>query len=170
MANNRLDNGSLYFEGTLATTNLASLRAPGQLGQFFNKDGKKYQLVRLDTSAVTAVAGQAVVWIDFDDFVVTNDISDAIGINVPAGVLLGVVTAGNYGYIQVRGVHPAVLTDGGDDIAANDTVIVDPSVDGVVDSVAAATASTHVPLGIATAADVDADNTVAVFLTCPLNG
>lgn len=168
MPNNNLE-GPIYLSADLASVNDSTPRYPGLVGKFFEQDGKKYQYIQLDSGAVTAAAGHAVSWIDFDDFKVTNDISDAIGLNVPAGVLMSAVTAGNYGFIQVRGVYPTVLTNGDDDISANDTIIMS-STDGAVNSVAAATAPTHVILGVATAADVDASNTVAVLLCPPLNG
>lgn len=171
MASNKLNTGALFINEGVATFNVATLSLPGQLGMFYEKDGKKYQLVLLTAGAVAGAAGQAVWWHDFDDFVVNNDISDlTTARNQPAGVVLGTVTAGNYCFIQVRGPYATVKTNADDDIAAGDTLIIAATTDGTVDSVAAGTASTYVPFGIATAADVDADDTVAAILTMPLNG
>lgn len=125
-----------------------------------------YTYVQLDADAAAAGAnGTVYTFSDVYKKEVTNDIS-ASHPNKPAGVGVGTLTLGYYGYIQHYGYHSAVKTDGGDDIAAGDTVIVDPSVDGTADSVAQGTAPTHKPLGVAVAADVDASNTVAVFLDC----
>ena len=171
MASNRLANQAAWIGPGVTSFNESTLFVPGQLGMFYEKDGKKYQLVQLTAGAVAGAAGQAVWWHDFDDFVVNNDISDlTTARNQPAGVVLGTVTAGNYCWIQVRGPHSAVKTNADDDIAAGDTLIIAATTDGTVDSVAAGTASTYVPFGIATAADVDADDTVAAILTMPLNG
>jgi hypothetical protein len=70
--------------------------------------------------------------------------------------------------IIVQGPYATINTDGGDDIAAGDTIINDA--DKVVNSVAAGNASTYVPLAIATAADVNDDNTVAGYIIAPHNG
>jgi|SRR6185295_1897385 len=83
----------------------------------------------------------------------------------PSGVGVGAIASGSYGWIQCAGYHATVLTNGDDDIAAGDTVI-QSSTDAVVDSVAAGTATTYKPYGVATTADVDANNTVAVMLDC----
>lgn len=167
---NRLVTQALWVEGSIATFNSSTLYAGGQLGEFCEQNGAKYQLVKLDSSAVTAAAGNAVAWIgDSANFTVTNDISDTKQ-NRPAGVLLTAVTAGNYCFIQVRGDYGTVKTDGGDDIAEGDYVWLDDSVDGGVDSTAAGNASIFQALGVALAADVDANNTVAVQLFPPLNG
>ena len=85
--------------------------------------------------------------------------------NKPAGVGIGTITIGYYGWIQSYGDHTAVITNGDDDIADGDNIILS-STEGKVDSVAAGTAPTHTPLGIAVAADVDASNTVATFINC----
>lgn len=171
MANNRLNNIGSWIGPGLTSFNESTLFTPGALGSFYEKDGKKYQLVKFDSSAVTVAANQALVWIDQDDFTVTNDISDVTGgPNFPAGVALSVVTAGNYGWIQVRGPVAAILTDAGDDITAGDALFVDPTTDGTVDSTALGTAPIYVPLAVATASDVDSLDTVACILIAPLNG
>lgn len=124
----------------------------------------KYVQARADT---TVAAGTALMYTisvtSLDD--VTLDVTDG-GQNFPAGVGLGAITAEYFGWIQIYGYHSAVLTDAGDDISAGDTIIIDTG-DGVVDSVAAGTASTYRPMGIAQADDVNAADTVAVFLNCP---
>lgn len=164
----RLRTQALYIDAaSIATMNSATLPYPGQLGQFFEKDGKMYQLVQLDTSSITGAANAAASWIDYDDFVVTTDVSDT-NLNQPAGVLLGTVTTLYYCFLQVRG-NATVATDGGDDIAAADVLFIDPTTDGTVDSTAAGTAPLYIPLGVANAADVDTTDLVSINLCPPLN-
>lgn len=153
------------FAGTNSTA--AALAYSGQLGQIYCKNDCAFQLVLFHTGTTTIAAGAPVMWQDYDDFVVTAKVSDSKR-NFIAGVALGTVTAGNYGFIQVAGPNAAVLDNGDDDIASGDVVIM-ASTDGVVDSVAAGTAPTYIPLGVATAADIDTSNTVAVQITVPLN-
>ncbi len=175
MASNRLSNANFYFDGTIAASVFTTLPYPGLLGQFFDKDGKKYQLVQLAAGSTSpATAGAAAFWdgTNIATFVINNDISDdsVRGRNLPAGVILGAPTASQYCFIQVRGVHDAIVTNGDDDITLGMTLVLDGTVDGAVDSVAAGTASTYVPFGIAMASDVDLSNTVQGLITVPLNG
>lgn len=126
--------------------------------------GYRYVQAAADT---TVANGTVLTFVDATYFnkTVTLDISDSHP-NRAAGVGIGAITASNYGWVQFYGYHATVLTDGGDDIADGDAVIVDPSTDGTADSVTAGTAPTHKVLGFACAADVDANNTVAVRLEC----
>lgn len=124
----------------------------------------KYVQARADTTVANGTPLMYTVGTtSFDD--VTSDITDG-GRNAVAGVGIGAITASSFGWIQVYGYHSAVITNGDDDIAADATIIYS-STDGQVDSVAAGTASTYRPIGIAVAADVNADNTVATFVDCP---
>lgn len=168
-ANSRLSTGVAYINAlTVASVNDSTPPYPGLVGQFYEKAGIKYQYVQFKATTTTIANGTPVLWSDKDDFVVSAKISDSVR-GAPAGIALGTVTAGNYAFIQVRGNHPTVLTNGDDDIAAGDSIIMGAA-DGVVDSTAAGTAPTYATFGIASAADVDANNTVAVDLTVPLNG
>lgn len=168
MASNRLKTQGLWLGAGVTSLNDSTLFLGGQLGMFYEKDDKKYQLVKFKSTSGTIAAGTPVMWQDRANFVVSSTVSDSKR-NEIAGVALGTVTAGNFGFIQVRGNHTAVLTNGDDDIAQGDAVIMSSS-DGVVDSTAAGTAPTYNVLGWASAADVDASNTVAVNLTVALNG
>ncbi len=123
---------------------------------------KTYRYVQA-ASDTTVANGTALAFVDAYGKQVTSDISDASQ-NQPAGAGIGVITPSYYGWIETGGYHSAVLTNGDDDIADGDTVILS-SADGTCDSVAAGTASTHRPLGIAVADDVNAANTVATYLT-----
>ena len=127
-------------------------------------DGKRYRYVQFK-DAVTYVAGHCVTWADATSLTtVTNDISGGSSIgSIPAGVCVGVPAQNGYGWILVRGFHSAVVTSGADDIAVGENVFVHSSTDGAVDGTAAS-AVTTTALGIAVAADVDAANTVAVFV------
>lgn len=122
----------------------------------------KYVQAKADT---TVANGTVLTYDNLYGTVVTSDISDTHQ-NRAAGVGLGAITASYYGWIQIRGYHSAVLTDAGDDIAAGDAIIVDPTVDGTCDSVAAGTAPTHRVVGWATTDDINAADTVATYLTC----
>jgi hypothetical protein len=122
----------------------------------------KYVQAKADTTVANGTA------LSFDDVyhtVVTSDISDTYQ-NAVAGVGIGAITASYYGWIQTGGYHPAVKTDAGDDIVKADHVILHATIDGVVDRMAAGTASTHKPLGVAVADYVDASDTVAVYIMC----
>lgn len=124
----------------------------------------KYVQAAADT---TVANGTVLTYVDTTRTVVTNDISDSKP-NFVAGVGIGAITASYYGWIQIQGYHSAVVTNADDDISKGDTLIVDADEDGQCDSVAAGTASTYLPLGIAAADDVDASDTVAAHLCCPL--
>lgn len=119
------------------------------------------RFVQLHADSAAVATGTPVMWKDTTMTIVTTVISSSR--NHPAGVGIGTLTAGRYGWIQCKGYHAAVITDGGDDIAKGDSVIYSAT-DAKVDSVAAGTSPTYKPLGFAAAADVDADNTVAVYL------
>ena len=131
----------------------------------YDNTGKKYRYVQFK-DAVTYAAGQCVTWADATSLTtVTNDISGGSSIgSIPAGVVLGVPTQNQYGWIQTRGFHATVKTSGADDIAVGENVFVHASTDGTVDG-SAASAVTTTALGVAVAADVDADNTVAMIIT-----
>lgn len=123
------------------------------------------RFVQVAAAAAADVAnGDALAFDDLYKRSVTNDVSDASQ-NQPAGVGIGAITIGNRGWIQCYGYHATIKTDGGDDIADGDSLILSTT-DRTVDSVAAGTASTYKIIGVAVAADVDADNTVAGFIDC----
>lgn len=163
--NNRLTNQGVWIGAGPGSEDASSLFIPGQLGMVYVQADKVYQFVQFDSSTVTVSAKMPVAWVDVDDFTVTTDISDTYR-NLPAGVALGTQTASYYGWIQVAGPCTAVVTDG-TAVAAGDTVIY-CSTDGCVSPVAAGTASTYAPVGIATAANSGA--TVNINITAPHNG
>lgn len=108
--------------GALASVDEATPFVPGQLGRVMTvrtTDGKAprfYQYVqRYTTEANSAAAGSVAYWQDLDDFIVTADITDALGTTtspVVAGVFLGTApSAGQYGFIQVAGLATVAVTD-----------------------------------------------------------
>ena len=141
-----------------------STTAKYALGTSLNVGGKSYLYVQIDASSA-ACANGTVLGGTLADMNVVTTVTSAKGPNQARGVGIGVIAISSFGWIQTWGAHSAVKTDGGDDITTNDTLILDSATAGVCDSVAAGTASTYKPIGYATAVDVDADNTVAAFLT-----
>lgn len=120
---------------------------------------------------VTTAAGQVNYPVAITGSTVTNDITG--GTSVPlavifAGLSLKALTASYWGYFLVQGYYPTVKTSGADDIAAGEAIICHGSTDGTVDGVAAGS-TTVACVGVAAAADVDADNTVAVWVG-PIGG
>ena len=116
----------------------------------------------------TVADGTALGFSDTLGHTISSDCTD-YDENQPAGVGIGVITVEYFGWYQIGGYHSAVLTNGDDDIADGDSIVLDDTSDGVVDSVASGTAATEKILGVAVAADVDADNTVAAQLCCNYN-
>lgn len=124
---------------------------------------KAYRYV-VTASDTTVANGTALGYSDTLGQTVSLDCDD-YSENQAAGVGIGVITAGYYGWIQTGGYHSAVKTDAGDDIADGDYVILHATTDGVCDRTAAATAAVSRPLGFAVADDINASDTVATFLT-----
>jgi len=129
---------------------------------------KTYKYVQ--NSTVTTIAnGTALSFRDTIGQQVTGDISTGKP-GLPAGVGIGAVTASYFGWIQCGGYHSAVATNGDDDISKGDIIVLDASTDGTVNSVAAASAATYKPVGVAVTDDVNADDTVATLLDCTYGG
>tara|TARA_B100001250_G_C19760610_1_gene772279 strand:- start:1169 stop:1621 length:453 start_codon:yes stop_codon:yes gene_type:complete len=82
--------------------------ALGTIGQ--TSDGKLYKYMQWDNgSAVAAVAGEVAYYYTLDGYKnnqVTSDVSDSVGIG--AGVIQAVMTDGQFGWFQIKGV--ATLT------------------------------------------------------------
>ncbi len=171
-----LDSGDpvTYNEAT------ATAFAPGNLGKIFSVSGnttnidsglqpKTFQVVKLAATATTAAVGQIVLWTDIDAFTVnsTYTISNATR-NTPAGVLnSAALTAGNYVCIQIGGNGP-VLMETTQTVAAGDVIIVGAATQGKGEIVAAGTAPTHIPVGVAkTAKNSGSATTVEALLFPP---
>lgn len=151
--------GKLTSDSATAENQLGTLRTEWSTTDSCLKT-YKYVLTASDT---TVANGTALGFSDTLGHTASLDCTD-YDENQPLGVGIGVITAGQYGWVQTKGYHSAVLTNGDDDIADGDHVILDASTDGVVDSVAAGTAPGDRRIGVAVAADVDAGDTVAVML------
>jgi hypothetical protein len=140
-----------------------------------NPQGMKvYRYVKVHASSAAVANGTVVVYRPSEDaaavlatavdnkWTADTRIAQATR-NAVCGVGIGTITAGQYGWVQVRGYHSAVKTNGDDDIAEGD-VLIHSGADGTVDSVTAGTAPTYLPIGVAVAADDNDNNTVAAQL------
>jgi len=127
---------------------------------------KKYRYVKF-LDAVTYAPGQVVTPTGTGWTAVTNDRSGGTTTFITrfGGVVIGTPTQNSWGWVQTFGYHAAVVTNQDDDIAAQDTIIVDTNEDGQVDSVATATLTGDLSIvGTADTVDVDASDTVAVWI------
>lgn len=138
----------------------------GSVRKEYNTTDSCYKIYRYCQCSLSAAAtnGICLSWYDTKATVATDDVSTSSR-NLPAGVATGTITDDYYAWIQVGGYHSAVDTNADDDISDGDTIILS-STDGKCDSVAAGTAPTYKPLGVAVADDVDASDTVATQLDC----
>jgi len=98
--------------------NQTTLYKPGELGKRFTAlNGKRYQIVQVDSAASTitaTVANGLVYWTDQKNYKVTPNETDVLNlglINGVAGRCPGITSAGNYFAMQVAG--SAVLVYGG---------------------------------------------------------
>lgn len=82
--------------------------APYTLGQVYSNGSALYEFVQL-TDAVNATNGMVAEQASTTGYIVTVDRAggSAVG-RAPRGVFVGNVTAGNYGFIQIRGIHSAI--------------------------------------------------------------
>ena len=138
------------------------------LGQLYTDEstGYVYRYVQFK-DAVTYAAGQVCTYAVATGLTaVTNDISGGSSIgSIVAGIALRAMTQNYYGFVLVKGFYGTVKTSGADDIAAGENLFVHASTDGTCDGASASTFSSG-NFGIAMAADVDADNTVAALVCC----
>jgi len=144
------------------------------LGSVVTSGTRRFVYVRF-LDAVTYVVGHVTARASATEFSVTNDVAggSAVGLRfagaIPNKDLRGnAVTAvpaqNDYGWVQTHGYHSAIKTNGDDDIAQDDSLIM-VATDGVVDSIAKATTTgTLLLVGYAADVDVDASNTVAAYL------
>lgn len=141
---------------------------PGEVVEVVTSTGlKRYKYINFEsgTAAVAAAAGSLAYYLDgsdFDAITVTSDVSDT-DINHVAGVLQAVLTDEYYGWVQTWGYYATVKTNADDDISAGDAII--GAGDGTCNSTAQDTAPTNKVVGWAVAADVDASDTVATYIT-----
>lgn len=117
-----------------------------------------------NAAAGAALAANDLCWFDTASHIsvdsrVASSVGDRNGI---AGIAIGAIAAGNYGWILVRGqatlnLKAAVNAAEGDALISSDT-------DVKVDSVAEGTAPTYKVVGFATAAASGAGGTVATYV------
>lgn len=123
------NNGQFVSTGDPATVDEATPFILGQLGHVtalvktdYPKLPRLFQFVkRTSDDGTTAAAGKLAYWVDYDDFLVTMDVSECwdgaggitgTGYNHVAGVFLGAKpTAGQYGYIQVGGIADVFIKE-----------------------------------------------------------
>jgi len=145
--------------------------------------GKLYALWQIDPALVGDQFTNGQIAYLKASLVVTNDISDAIdGADDPivAGVAMGTLaesTSGGttrYGLFLIHGRHTALKTNGDDDIAAGDILVIDTANDGGCNSLDPDAETTDPGrwgrggVGIALAADVDAADTVDAMISAGL--
>jgi hypothetical protein len=101
---NRIQDQAVFLGpgGAFAGYNESSLAYPGELGKFARVGDKSYQLVQV--SGQTGTVGLLAFWKDRSAFLVSSSISHSdAGRNGVAGVFLGTVGNGNYGWVQIKG-------------------------------------------------------------------
>lgn len=124
---------------SILTKSLTANDATAQfsLGTIFRDDangGKTYRYVQVEDAAIAD--GDVVEYSDTTGNEVTKDRSGGASIGrVVAGVAVGTISDGYYGWIQVGGRHDAVKTDGG--VTAGQGLVPHATVDGQADSEAA---------------------------------
>lgn len=151
---------------------------PGELGNAFDARDKAYQIVQLDSGATAATptgvvaANQLAFWKNKDNYIVTNDRRQAMGLgaatgayrNFVAGIFRNAVTAGNYTCVLQRGDNIPVA-DGGNTFAAGESVIAEDDSAAAADRVAVGTASTFQILGRARGAASGGNVNVDIDIT-----
>jgi hypothetical protein len=116
-------------------------------------------------SDTTVRRGLPLAFSDVAKTTVTSNISDACA-NQPAGVGHAAITAGYYGWIQIKGYHEYVHTDGSDAYADGDTITLHYATDGVTSKIPLGVAPYYKPLGVAVGVDDDVQNVVTTYLDC----
>lgn len=127
-----------------------------------------YKLVLAEDAAITS--GQLVCYTTDDNFYeVTNDRSGGTSDNnKPAGLAIGSIADGDFGWIQVRGISQAAITTDGN-VAADELLIAHATTDGGADS-GAASGATDPNLAFGYALDADSGTTLAAgkaYIDCP---
>ncbi len=170
--------------GDLETMNFTAANdpSPGEIGQaIYAANDRAYQKVNLDSGATSATSrgvvadGHLAYWKDKVNYLVTNDIAQAIGAedatqdnkrNNVAGVFVEAVDAGNICLIQQRGNHPNVFSDGGGDFIVGEECIPGDTTNADIDRLAGGTAATHTVVGLVSA--VESASRTAVDLQLPV--
>src|SRR5213593_4721456 len=139
MANNRLFTcQAIYLVAFGVSMNTSILQEPGNLGAFYEKDNKLYQLVQLLGTGSAVLAGEALCWAEISgqlqsgkaSFIVTHSVASTF--NMPAGVAVASLTPGNYGLIQVKGPFTSVYAASVGDITKGALIQVHNTINGAV--------------------------------------
>ena len=128
--------------------------------------GKRYRFI-YNAGSTTFNVGCLTFRTATDDNVTCSTNGSFAARCLPAGIAISAIPTTKYGYIQVYGIADEVLTNGDDDIAKGALIVGASNVSGLCDSIApgeALTSLTPFKFGAAVTADVNASNTVAVFL------
>lgn len=107
--------------------------AQEQLGKLYvdHATGKAYRYVLVEDAAIAN--GDSVEYSDTSGYEVTKDRSGGASVGrVPAGVAVGTISDGYYGWVQVSGRHTSIKTDGG--VSAGQSLVPHATVDGRADS------------------------------------
>jgi hypothetical protein len=147
-----------YFSGP-TTFNADTLVHAGDIGRIFFDGTKRWQIVKI-VDAANGAAGDVVYWKNYASYQVTPTIGNSSR-NEVAGVMEVAATAANY-YVAIRqGGLMNVKSEAAQTFARGDNAIAF-SANNSVAKVAAGTASTYKPLGVAQA--VESGGFVSVFL------
>jgi hypothetical protein len=155
MAGRTVHLGSLHLgqTGTPLTYNEAALPFGGQLGQVYEKDGKFFRLVQVDTGdAVNWIDGGVAYWKTKSNYTVTADASDseALANGVAGGTHKAITISASsnpYIFVQCGGDQAAVVVAAS--TVAADHMTGHASTDNVLTRTAAGTAPVDIPFATA---------------------
>lgn len=123
--------------------------------------GNVYRYVLINAAdAIDCADGQVVYMQSTSTYDVSADQSAALGAR-PIGVGIGEITAGQYGWVMVAGIHDAILTDGG---VAVGEFLIGHTVDGEVDTMAAG--EEHLVIGQALSTDSGSPESTPAKIYC----
>jgi hypothetical protein len=117
-----------------------------------------FKYAKLHANSLPVTDGMIVCLVPTDE--VTTEFTAHGTPNLIFGVAIGTVRPGYYAWFQVMGFHPAVKTNGDDDISIGDIIIAADH--GVCNSISSGTNINYKPIGVAIDSDNDIANTVPV--------
>lgn len=130
----------------------STVEAPYTLGAEYETGGKTYMYVQLSSQSVAGANGMIPEQAHLTEYIVTVERATVTAPTTlgraPMGVLVGTVTAGNFCFMQTRGLHSAVK-DAANAISALDKITSHATVDG---DAKAPAAYTEIFIGYATGA------------------
>lgn len=139
-----------------------SSTAEHSLGEVMWQFGKAYRYVLAEDANIAN--GDVLEYSDTSGYEVTNDRSGGSSVGrVVAGVAVGTITDGQYGWIQVSGRHASIKTDGG--VTAGVNLVPHASVDGRADTETTGSTST-ITSGQVFARALEADDGTTSAGTC----